>query len=104
MSDLETDEQALATGILAPVADPGVGTALTVNSPIWLHGHDKVVPQPPPGLGEHSEAILLERGYGDADIRRMVDAGVVGPGGRFGRPPLLGLSSPRSQPPVLPPE
>src|SRR3546814_11887653 len=51
MSDLETDEQALATGILAPVADPSVGTALTVTSPIWLHGHDNSVPQSPPGLG-----------------------------------------------------
>jgi len=83
ISDLEHDEQATASGALVPHADPSVGAKLTVASPLWLDGHEKVQPQTPPGLGEHSEAILRESGYGEEEIRRMIDTGVVGAGGRF---------------------
>ncbi|HVM45133.1 MAG TPA: CaiB/BaiF CoA-transferase family protein [Candidatus Thermoplasmatota archaeon] len=32
---------------------------------------------PPPGLGEHTDAVLRELGYSDADVRRLRDAAVV---------------------------
>jgi formyl-CoA transferase len=85
LSDLPSDPQVLAAGVLVPTADPSVGAALTVASPIWMQGQDKVPPQPPPGLGEHSEAVLREAGYDAEEIRRLVASGVVGTGGPFPR-------------------
>ena len=83
LTDLANDPQVLAAKVLVPTADPAIGAALTVSSPLWIEGQDKVAPAPPPGLGEHSEAVLRDAGYAEDEIRRLVDSGVVATGGPF---------------------
>jgi crotonobetainyl-CoA:carnitine CoA-transferase CaiB-like acyl-CoA transferase len=51
---------------------------LTINSPLWVEGAEKVPPRHPPALGEHSDEILRAAGYDDAAIRKLRIAGVVG--------------------------
>jgi formyl-CoA transferase len=51
---------------------------LTVSSPFWIEGEDKVKAQHAPGIGEHSDAVLGAAGYGADEIRAFRDKGVVG--------------------------
>ena len=51
---------------------------LTINSPIWVDGSEKVKPKRPPEIGEHSGEILREAGYDEAAIRDLKASGAVG--------------------------
>jgi len=51
---------------------------LTINSPIWIDGVNKVAPRKPPGIGEHSDEILRQAGYDEAAIKRLRANGAVG--------------------------
>ncbi len=56
----------------------GVERDVTVLSAPFRLGHDgPTLNSPPPLIGEHSDAILGELGYGQADIQRLRAAGVV---------------------------
>jgi formyl-CoA transferase len=50
---------------------------LTVNSPFWITGQDKVKPRRAPNVGEHSDEVLREAGYSDAEIDELRVEGVV---------------------------
>jgi formyl-CoA transferase len=52
-------------------------TMLTVNSPIWIDGSQKVRPRHPPGIGEHSDEILRQAGYDEPAIRQLRASGAV---------------------------
>ena len=51
---------------------------MTVNSPIWLKGQEKVKPRRAPNVGEHSEEVLRAAGYSDPEIRALRADGVIG--------------------------
>jgi len=44
-------------GMLQRVEHPSLGTVVLPNSPLRLHGADRVAPVPSPGLGAHNEAV-----------------------------------------------
>ena len=73
--DIATDEQALAAGHLVRFTD---AEYMTVNSPIEIGGQQKVPPRLAPDVGEHSEQVLREAGYADAEIAALREAGVIG--------------------------
>jgi crotonobetainyl-CoA:carnitine CoA-transferase CaiB-like acyl-CoA transferase len=75
MDEIAGDEQILASEALVPFSD---GSALTVNSPIWIDGERKVEPHPAPAVGQHSEEVLREMGYPEHEIRGLRAAGVIG--------------------------
>ena len=74
VDDVAHDEQMRAIGALVPFAD---GEALTVSSPFHLDGEAKVAPRRAPALGQHSEAVLREAGYGADEIGRLRKLGVL---------------------------
>ena len=75
MDEIHQDEQILASAALVPFTD---GSSLTVNSPLWVAGEEKLPPRPAPEIGQHSEEILREAGYAEPEIRAMREAGIIG--------------------------
>ena len=75
MDDIPADRQMREAGVLIPFAGE---TLMTLDSPLQVSGAAKVPPRLPPGIGEHSDAILGEAGYDAAAIAELRAAGVVG--------------------------
>jgi formyl-CoA transferase len=82
IDDVRTDRQMVASGALVPIDDPRAGASLTVASPLWVEGVDKVAPRFPPEVGEHSVEILREAGYDDGEIEKLLGAGIIVQAGR----------------------
>ena len=53
------------------------GQTQIVGQPIIMSDVDPSIQRPPPGKGEHSNEILAEYGYSDADIQKLKDKGVI---------------------------
>jgi crotonobetainyl-CoA:carnitine CoA-transferase CaiB-like acyl-CoA transferase len=69
--------QARARGMRVEVSHPSLGRVDQVRSPFELSRSDVSVRLPPPMLGEHTNDILGELGYAEADVQRLREAGVV---------------------------
>jgi crotonobetainyl-CoA:carnitine CoA-transferase CaiB-like acyl-CoA transferase len=74
MDDVPNDPQAKIAGALVPAAD---GT-MTISSPFWIEGEEKVVPQRAPEIGQHSDEVLAAAGFSAADIQKLRADRVVG--------------------------
>ena len=72
--DLPDDQQLAANDVLVPFED---GAFRTVDSPLSVGGAAKVAPRRPPAVGEHSDEVLREAGYGDAEISELRGCGAV---------------------------
>jgi crotonobetainyl-CoA:carnitine CoA-transferase CaiB-like acyl-CoA transferase len=75
LDDIPNDQQMLDNDVLIPFEND---TMLTINSPIWVDGSQKVRPRHPPALGQHSDEILRSVGFDDDTIRELRAAGTVG--------------------------
>ena len=75
MDDIAEDPQMLASEALVPFTD---SETMTVNSPIWLKGQEKVKPRRAPNVGEHSEEVLRAAGYSASEIRALRYEGAIG--------------------------
>src|SRR5258705_5312196 len=62
LDDIPHDAQMRDSGALVPFDDPRAGATLTVSSPVWMEGQDKVPPTLAPEIGEHSVPILRDAG------------------------------------------
>jgi crotonobetainyl-CoA:carnitine CoA-transferase CaiB-like acyl-CoA transferase len=76
VDDIRHDEQVLAAGFLKPYADEP--ELWTIDSPFFLAGQEKVAPRTAPAVGQNSDEVLRQYGYGDAEIAELRAAGVVG--------------------------
>jgi formyl-CoA transferase len=74
LDDVVADKQARENGFILPIAD----TLLeTVDSPIYLDGEEKRSPGRAPEIGESSDSIMREAGFGESEIADMRAAGIV---------------------------
>lgn len=74
LDDLLHDEQAKCAGAIVPFAD---GSGETISSPFSVEGETKRAPGNAPSVGQHSDEILREYGYKDAEIAKLRDLKVV---------------------------
>jgi formyl-CoA transferase len=76
--DVVADRQMAVNGVFVDVDDPQLGRVRTVDTPMKLESHPKPATRAPaPRLGEHTGAILAEAGFGEAEIRALLERGVV---------------------------
>ena len=71
------DPQVQHLRIARTIAHPRLGMETLVGSPLNFPGISKDIRTPPPEPGEHTDEILRELGYSDADIGALRDGGVV---------------------------
>ena len=77
IADVSKDRQMLESGALRRIEDPRVGVDLTIDSPVWMVGAEKVPVGPAPKLGEHTVEVLRAAGYDDGDIDRLREADAI---------------------------
>jgi crotonobetainyl-CoA:carnitine CoA-transferase CaiB-like acyl-CoA transferase len=69
--------QARALGSRVPLEHPVLGRVDQVGVPFELASTPASIRTPPPLLGEHTDELLAEIGYGAADIARLRESGTV---------------------------
>jgi crotonobetainyl-CoA:carnitine CoA-transferase CaiB-like acyl-CoA transferase len=77
LDDIPHDTQMRASGALMPIADPRAGASHIVSSPIQIAGQDKVPATFVPQIGEHTVEVLRAAGVGDAEIEKLLKAGII---------------------------
>jgi crotonobetainyl-CoA:carnitine CoA-transferase CaiB-like acyl-CoA transferase len=77
LDDIPDDAQMRASGALVPLDDARAGASLTVSSPLQITGQDKVAARMAPELGEHTVEVLREAGLDEAEVERLLRAGVI---------------------------
>lgn len=73
LSEVCADSQVVSAGALMPT-ETG---PMTVSSPFWIKGEEKVPPKPAPRLGQHTDAILAAAGLGPESIDGMRQRGII---------------------------
>ena len=77
VDDIPHDAQMQASGALVPLDDPRAGAALTVSSPLQIEGQEKMAATMAPEIGEHTVEVLREADVDEAEIERLLGAGVI---------------------------
>jgi len=71
------DEQTAVLGILANLPHPRIPDLRVIDMPVSEAGARADMRQPPPLLGEHTDAVLAELGYADDAVARLRKDGAV---------------------------
>ena len=86
MDQVYKNPQVLARNMLVDLEDPDLGTIHNIGVPVKLSATPGQIRTRAPMLGEHSAEILLEHGFGQAEVDELFADGVVsgnlGPGTR----------------------
>jgi crotonobetainyl-CoA:carnitine CoA-transferase CaiB-like acyl-CoA transferase len=77
LEDLFTEPHLAAVGLFEEYLHPSEGQLTRVRSPFRVTGLERAGDQPPPRVGENSEAILDEAGYSREEIEELERKNVV---------------------------
>ena len=78
MEQVYRDPQIMARDMVVELEDETLGTLRNIGVPVKLSETPGSIRHRAPALGEHSQEILLQAGYTEADVEDLVEAGVVG--------------------------
>jgi formyl-CoA transferase len=78
IDQLLSDPHTAARKMVLTYQHPVGGAMNGIAYPVQIEGLDRVARQPPPLLGEHTNALLHELGYTSAEIEEMHSIGAVG--------------------------
>jgi crotonobetainyl-CoA:carnitine CoA-transferase CaiB-like acyl-CoA transferase len=77
LGELSAHPHSRASGMVFDYDDPRRGTLQGVAQPVRFDGERPALRRPPPAHGEHGREILRESGFSEAEIERLVAAGLV---------------------------
>jgi crotonobetainyl-CoA:carnitine CoA-transferase CaiB-like acyl-CoA transferase len=76
--DVMNDPHMHERGMLQRIQHPSLGEIVVPNSPLRLHGADRVSPVPSPKLGEHNVDVYCGwLGIPEADMTALIADGVI---------------------------
>jgi formyl-CoA transferase len=78
MDQVFADPQVQASGIVQSVEHPRLGRLDLLGTPITLSAGEARIGRPAPERGEHTDALLREAGYSEADIEALRRNAVAG--------------------------
>ncbi len=76
-AEVIADPQALANSFFSDIEHPAAGQMRLVNPPVKFPDKPAAVKGPAPEVGQDTEDILLELGYGWEDIALFKDSGII---------------------------
>jgi len=79
LADVFADPQVLQRGMRVPVAHPLSDQLELVASPLKLSATPVTLRRPPPLLGQHTNEVLAEAGFGAEELAQLRAQGVIGP-------------------------
>jgi crotonobetainyl-CoA:carnitine CoA-transferase CaiB-like acyl-CoA transferase len=71
-SEIIHNEQVVARGLIAEIDQPGVGKVRQPKPAARFELNEAVIAGPAPRIGEHSREVLVELGYDEGTINKMV--------------------------------
>jgi crotonobetainyl-CoA:carnitine CoA-transferase CaiB-like acyl-CoA transferase len=77
VGEMHEDPQTLARDMVVATEHPVAGRVDTLGLPVKFSETPGGVARPAPLLGQHSREVLAELGYGERDIARLIDQGIV---------------------------
>jgi crotonobetainyl-CoA:carnitine CoA-transferase CaiB-like acyl-CoA transferase len=77
LKNVFSDPQVLAQEMVLEIERPGHDPVRVTGFPVKLSETPAALRRPPPDLGEHTEAILIELGYSNDQLAEFRQAGIV---------------------------
>ncbi len=77
MEQVYQDPQVLARDMLVDLEDADLGTIRNIGVPVKLSATPGRIRRRAPGLGEHSEEVLLEHGFSQEEVGSLMQEGVI---------------------------
>ncbi len=77
LSEVFQDAYVKASGLIDDVVHESLGRVKQILYPAIIQGRRAEIKLPPPLLGAHAKDILLEAGYSEEEVEKLVEEGVV---------------------------